>query len=70
MTTITEFLAPRLTATESAFDRIGRFFDAMRAGQAAAHDYDRLSGATDAELARKGLTRETVARAVLERNFG
>lgn len=70
MSMITEFLAPRLNATESALDRIGRFFDALRAGQAAAHEYDRLSGETDIALARKGLTRETVARAVLDRHFG
>jgi hypothetical protein len=50
--------------------RISAFFGALAAGNAAARDFERLQGLTEEALAAKGLTRETVARAVLERNFG
>lgn len=70
MASITEITTPKLSAVESALDRIAHFFEALRAGQAAAADYERLSGQSTEALARKGLTREGVARAVLERNFG
>ena len=70
MAAITEHLAPKLTAIEGAFDRIGRFFAALRAGQAAASDIDRFQGMSAEALARHGLNRETVNRAILDRHFG
>ena len=70
MAAITENIAPKLTAVEGAFDRIGRFFAAMRAGQAAAHELDRFYGMSDETLARQGLSRETIGRAIMERHFG
>ena len=69
MAAITEHFAPKLTAIEGAFDRIGRFFEALRAGQAAAHDLDRFAAMSDEALARRGLSRETVGRAIMERHF-
>ena len=56
MAAITEHLAPKLTAIEGAFDRIGRFFAALRAGQAAASDIDRFQGMSAEALAREGAT--------------
>ena len=70
MTSITETLAPRLTAFEHALDRFGRFFDALRAGNAAARELDRYNAMSDEALARQGLTRADVTRAVVERHFG
>lgn len=48
---------------------IERFFSAMADGVRAAHDYERLSNATDAALAREGLTRDGLAQAVFQRHF-
>ena len=70
MALITENFAPKATALAAALDRIGRFFDALRAGQEAAADFDRYAHLSDAALAAKGLNRETVSRAILQRHFG
>lgn len=47
----------------------GRAVSAMAAGARAARDYRRLTTHTDAALAREGLSREAIARAVHQRNF-
>ena len=70
MASITEHFAPKMTALEGAFDKLGRFFQALRAGQAAAHDLDRYNAMSDEALARHGFDRATVSRAVMERHFG
>ena len=70
MALITENFAPKTTALTAALERIGRFFEALRAGHAAASDLDRYSMMSDEALAAKGLTREGVSRAILQRHFG
>lgn len=70
MALITENIAPKTTALTAALDRIGRFFDALRAGHAAASDLDRFSAMSDEALAAKGMTREGVTRAIMDRHFG
>ena len=47
----------------------GRLWRALAAAHAAGRDYERLAGRTDAALAREGLTREGVARAIFEKHF-
>lgn len=49
---------------------ISRAVAAITAGARASHDWRRMNALTDAALAREGLTRENIARAVLERHFG
>ena len=70
MALITENIAPKANAFEAALDRITRFFDALRAGQAAAAEFDRFAHMSDATLAAKGLDREKVSRAIMQRHFG
>lgn len=70
MALITETFAPKANAVEAALDRIARFFDALRAGHAAAADFDRYAHMSDAALAAKGLDREKVSRAIMQRHFG
>ena len=55
---------------ESLGEELRRAFAAVVAGARASRDYERLSRATDATLARQGLTRDGIARAVLERHLG
>ena len=69
MAHIAETFAPRFTAIEAAFDRIGRFFETLRAAQNAAVEFDRLSAMSDQALATKGYDRSTVTRAILDRHF-
>lgn len=69
MAFITDHIAPKAHALEAALDRIGRFFDALRAGHAAAAELDRYAHLSDAALAAKGLDREKVARAIMDRHF-
>lgn len=70
MALITDIATPKLTALESALDRMAHFFEALRAGNAAAADYERMAGMSDEALARRGLTRHEVSRTILERHFG
>lgn len=70
MALITENVVLKANAFEAALDRIVRFFEALRAGQAAAADLDRFAHMSDAALAAKGLNRETVSRAIMQRHFG
>ena len=70
MALITEHYALKLNALEAALDRVGQFFEALRAGHAAAAEFDRYTHMSDAALAEKGLDRATVTRAILERHFG
>lgn len=70
MANMIDTVAPRLTAIERAFDKLGRFFTAMQAGNAAARDLDTYNTMSDVELARHGLSRSNVTRAIVERHFG
>lgn len=70
MSMMTDYAAPRLNAIEQAFDRIGRFFAAMQAGNAAARDLDSYNAMSDDQLARHGMTRADVTRAIVQRHFG
>ncbi|MFK7945505.1 MAG: hypothetical protein AB8B85_21710 [Paracoccaceae bacterium] len=70
MALVTENFAPNTNAITAFADRVVRFFDALRAGQAAAADFERFSYMSDEALASKGLSRETVSRAIMERHFG
>ena len=56
-------------ALEQLVREFGRALSAMAAGSRAAGDYRRLTTHTDAALAREGLSREAIARAVQQRNF-
>lgn len=58
--------APNFDGLASA---ISRAVSAIAAGSRASSDWRRLSAMTDAALAREGLTRDRIARAVFERNF-
>lgn len=70
MALITENFTTKANVLEAALDRIARFFDALRAGQAAAAEFDRYAHMSDTALAAKGLDRETVSRAIMQRHFG
>ena len=48
---------------------IARFFRALGAAYAAGREFERLDGRTDAQLARDGLSRETLSRAIFDRHF-
>lgn len=50
-------------------DILQGFLSACSAGTRAAHDWERLNAMPDSELARRGLTRGELGRAVFERNF-
>lgn len=69
MTTLTQTLAATDLPGTGLLTGFGRFVRAFGSAQAAARDYARLSGRSDAALARDGLTRETLARAVFETHF-
>ncbi len=56
-------------ALEHFGGEIRRFFEAMAAGARASSEYERLSLSSDIALAREGLTRDRIARTVLERHF-
>ncbi len=70
MAMMTDTNAPATLPSLSLGTRIAAFFGALAAGSAAARDFERMQGQSDEALARKGLTRQTVARAVMERHFG
>ena len=65
MTTLT------LPSSRPSFGGVGRFFSALvegiRAGRKMAAEYDALSRLSDAELARRGLSRATLPQAVAQR---
>ena len=48
---------------------VSRALAAIATGARAADDWRRMNALSDAALARQGITREQIARAVLERNF-
>ena len=48
------------------FANLERAFASLAAAQRAAHEYERLSGRSDASLAADGLTRAHIARVVFE----
>ncbi|MEM6624843.1 MAG: DUF1127 domain-containing protein [Pseudomonadota bacterium] len=72
MATVTANHTPtrRDARAPDVFARIGEFFAALRAGYAAAREYEALQHLSDDALARKGLTRPDAMRRVMERNFG
>lgn len=51
-------------------ETVDRFLAGVASGWRAAADWERLNRMTDSQLAETGLTRETLGRAVFERNFG
>lgn len=50
-------------------DNLRKFALAISAGSRAASEYKRLDRMTNAQLAREGLTREEIGRAVFQRHF-
>ncbi len=50
-------------------ETVSRAVAAIAAGARATQDWRRMSAMSDSALARSGLAREQVARAVMERNF-
>jgi hypothetical protein len=59
--------APRLSWIKAIGARIATWFRTARDYHAAASSYEQLSGLSDAELGRRGLSRDTLARDLCDR---